>query len=53
MYNKHNKDIVTNTLSICRKVTKNVYVHVLNNENFPNNPNLPYSHLLQSIFEWS
>lgn len=34
MCNKHNKDIVTNTLSICKKVTKNVYVHVLNTENF-------------------
>lgn len=53
MCNKHNKDIATKALSIYRKVAKNVYVHVLNTENFPNNPNLPYTHLLQSIFEWS
>lgn len=51
--NKHNKDITTNVLSIFRKVTKNVYVHVLNTKNFPENPNLPYTHLPQQIFKKS
>lgn len=49
MCNKHNKDIATNAFSICRKVAEDVYVYILNTENFPNNPNLPYTHLLQVV----
>lgn len=29
MCNKHNKDVATNALSICRKVAKDLYVHIL------------------------
>lgn len=53
MCNKHNKGIAKFGPSNYRNVAKNVYVHNLNIEHFPNNPNLPYTHLLQSIFKWS
>lgn len=53
MCNKHKKDIAKIGLSNYRNAAKNVYMHILNTEHFPNNPNLPYTHLLQSIFKWS